>query len=207
MAYCINCGLKLPEEALYCPKCGKEVKKNSSVREKEETKIPVEKKEKPRKVSNNKKEDLVKILPDLKLQSEGESILLNVEDYVPAKDILIQRENRMDVLIPNTKEGLLESMAATIKSVDVTVFGKLWGVPLGKRNLMNALDYKVNQIYKQAENLFFGEEEFLRINALYDKYAKRKVHEKRKRTVKMISLIIAVIFVFLVFPLFIIGLR
>ena len=177
MAFCINCGQKLAEEAKFCANCGMEVNGNKTHQRKvvydgELHKCPS---------CGERLDSFVTVCPVCGYELRGARATSVVNDLVQklerTKSFTQKSELIQNFYIPNTKEDIYEFIILTttnIKSNSCAV--EAWYV-------------KLEQAYQKAKLSFGNEPEFQYVNQLYSKAKKWRRIKSFVRNVKKSKLL------------------
>lgn len=215
MAYCRNCGTHLAEDAKFCQKCGQAVSTNvpnsaphrQQVYEGKIYKCPN---------CGETLHSFVRNCPACGLELRGTKATSSVREFALKLEAIEARreyerpkglfsssansewisktdEQKINLIqsfsIPNTKEDMLEFMILASSNWDSSLYGETDNRDKAKKALADAWLSKINQVYAKAKNSYGRDDDFQRIEEIYNKCTDTLSRQKKKKTIKWILLI------------------
>lgn len=186
---CPNCGEILESFTVNCPSCGYELRGANSTSSVQTLAMKLEQIESKR--------------PPKKLRSVFSTAFSGGQlTYID--------EQKVDLIknfsIPNTKEDVLEFIILASSNIDVKLYGmeyhssQIQGkIVASQKAVSEAWLAKLEQAYQKAQLLFGGAQEFVNIQALYE----RKIKEIKRKKMQYPLFIIGIIGSILFIPVFI----
>lgn len=207
MAYCVNCGTKLVENAKFCQKCGCSIGviHSGSERQQEYTgkiyKCPVcgeilksfeincpacGHELRGTRATNSVREFALK-LEAIEAGREYIKPRFFTSSY-ELQQISKPDEQKISLIksfpIPNTKEDLLEFMILATTSINTGAYDSTNpGINRGEKELSAAWLSKAEQVYEKAKRAYSTDSIFLEIKSLYDS-CNEKVEKAKKKAIK-----------------------
>lgn len=189
MAFCINCGHELEDNAKFCAKCGKEADSSSSPMRKTVYDGEIHK-------CPNCGEALASFIincPSCGYEIRGAKNSTSVQEISakleaieksrPAKNSGLRSffENQNEVtetdmrkislirsfVIPNTKEDLLEFLVLASSNINLQRYSTLSGISASEQAVSDAWEAKFEQAYEKAKLSFDHSPEFEKIHTMY----------------------------------------
>ena len=167
MAFCINCGQELAEGAKFCAGCGTAVPASQR-----KTIFDGEIHECPN--CGEVLESFVAVCPSCGCEIRGTSTTSAVREFVAKIDAATTGHQKESIIrnfpIPNTKEDIFEFM--------ILAFSNIAECP--NKNVFKAWITKFEQCYQKAKLSFGQDDDFAKIQAIYEKAQKeiRKIRYK-----------------------------
>ena len=178
MAFCINCGQELAEEAKFCANCGKAVENNGSTSQRK-TNYEGEIHKCP-----NCGEVLgafVSVCPSCEYELRGAKVSNSINEFALRLEQARSEDQRLMLIrnfpIPNTKEDIFEFMI--LASTNMT--------RENQKNVFDAWMTKFEQSYKKANLVFSNDADFAKFQSIYEQTNKQITKEKNIRIAKKIG--------------------
>ena len=199
MAFCINCGQKLPEGAKFCNGCGTQTDTQKSAKSKKEYtgEQPITERKTIYEGALHKCPNCGEVLtsfvvncPACGYEIRGGNTINSAREFAVRLVDAANDEQRITLIksfpIPNSKEDILEFMIVASTNFDATANMSGNGM---KKSVSDAWLAKVEQSYQKAVLLFVNDPDFSKIQNLYDQVSgKIKVStaaEKKKNIVQI----------------------
>ena len=182
MAFCINCGQELADDAKFCAGCGKAVNdNNSSAQRKSVYDGELHKCPNCGEVLNS----FVTNCPSCDYEIRGISASSAVKEFAAQLTSAKTQQEKTAIIrnfpIPNTKEDIMEFMILASSNITNNL----------EPDISAAWQSKIEQAYQKATILFQNEQELLKIQNIYTQVCEKLNKQKKIETVKRAGDVIA----------------
>lgn len=188
MAYCINCGQKLAEREKFCANCGMQANDNN-LNGKRKTSYEGEIHKCPQ--CGEVLDSFTTICSTCGYEIRGSSATTAVKEFAAKLDTATTEYQKESIIrsfpIPNTKEDIFEFMILASSNIDEHL----------NKNVFNAWIAKFEQCYQKAKLSFKQENDFVKIQAIYEKTQKEIKKIRRKGPLRKTLIIVIPIVAFI----------
>jgi len=194
MAFCSNCGAKIANEAKFCPECGTPTVVGSE-------KIDQRQQEYSGKIVKCANcgeviDAFVAKCPSCGYELRGTKVSESVHEFTLKLEHTGTEEQRIDFIrtfpIPNAKEDIFEYMI--LASTNIT--GE------SRKAVFDAWLVKFDQSYQKAKLVFGNDDDFAKIQTIYEKTSRQIIKEKGIHNVKSAGSVIAKLIALMPNPIF-----
>lgn len=172
MAFCTNCGQRIPDGAKFCANCGTAVEETKDNQSQRKTVFDGELHKCPQ--CGEVLEAFVTACPACGYELRGSSITSAVKEFAAKLDNATTEYQKANIIrsfpVPNTKEDIFEFMILASSNIDEHP----------NNEVFKAWIAKFEQCYQKAKLSFRQESDFVKIQAIYEKTAKEIKRIRRK---------------------------
>lgn len=219
MAFCINCGQELPDDAKFCAKCGRVSNEKSQcqrenvyvgtlhkcpncgeVIESFVTNCPscgYELRGAKNSVAVSEFVSKIEAIEKSRPTKEHAKKLLGDDDEITETDLQKIALIRSFV-IPNTKEDLIEFLILASSNINLQRYNDFDSISDSEQAVSDAWEAKFEQAYEKARLSFGNSPEFKKVQALYDKKTGEVKRSKKKRAIYWVVVAIFIIAIFFI---------
>lgn len=176
MAYCVNCGQKLPEDAKFCPQCGKSTDSNSYSKRK--TIYDGETHQCPQ--CGEILDSFITTCPTCRYELRGTKNSNAINALAEKLENTTSEKQRVAIIksfpVPNTREDIFEFMLLASSNFDASYYA----THLDEDDISDAWLAKIEQCYYKAKLSFGSHTDFEQIESVYIKIKDNCAEKERK---------------------------